>query len=212
MNRVQILIDNPNSWMWEYIYNLEVKINSLGFSCKVVSNHNDVIRGDILILLSCQRIFKNLGLNTHNLVVHESDLPKGKGWSPLTWQIIEGKKEIPITLFEASENIDAGNYYFKDQIRLSGIELVDEIRELQVKKTFQMILKFLKANPFPNPIKQKGESTYYKKRSPIDSKLDEKKSIAENFNLLRVCDNQRYPAYFKHEGNQFYLKIYKKID
>ena len=210
MKRVQILIDNRNSWMWEYIYSLEEKINSIGFHCKVLSNHEDVNEGDILILLSCNRIFKKLELNTYNLVVHESDLPKGKGWSPMSWQVIEGKNKIPITLFEASEDVDAGSYYFKDKILLTGHELVDEIRELQAKKTFEMILKFLESKPFPKPIKQKGEGTYYKKRTQIDSRLDKKKSIIENFNLLRVCDNENYPAFFEYMGNQYVLKIYKK--
>lgn len=210
MKKIQILIDNPNSWMWKYVYSLEGKINSIGLSCKVISNHEDVNEGDVLILLSCNRIFKKLSLNAYNLVVHESDLPKGKGWSPMTWQVIEGENKIPITLFEASEHVDAGGYYFKDEILLSGHELVQEIREIQAKKTFEMILKFLESNPFPNLKKQKGKGTFYKRRNPIDSRLDEKKSIGENFNLLRVCDNENYPAFFEYKGNQYVLKIYKK--
>lgn len=210
MKRVQILIDNPNSWMWEYIDSLEAKINDLGFFCSLISNHDEVKKGDVLILLSCNRIFKNLNLNTFNLVIHESDLPKGKGWSPMTWQVIEGKNEIPITLFEANEKIDSGGYYIKDKISLSGDELINEIREIQAKKSFEMIEKFLESKPFPDLIKQKGKTTYYKRRNPIDSKLDEKKSIAENFNLLRVCDNENYPAFFEYRGNQYYLKVYKK--
>lgn len=212
MKRVQILIDNPSSWMWEYIHLFETKIKALGFSCSVKSNHDDVKEGDVLVLLSCNHIFKKLDLNTYNLVVHESDLPKGKGWSPMTWQIIEGKNKIPITLFEASEHFDAGGYYFKDEILLSGHELVQEIRELQAKKTFEMIFKFFESIPFTNLKKQKGKETYYKRRNPIDSKLDEKKSIVENFNLLRVCDNENYPAFFEYMGNQYVLKIFKKTN
>ncbi len=210
MKRVQILIDNPNSWMWEYISSLEEKINATGFYCKVLSNHEDVNEGDILILLSCNRIFKKLELNTYNLVVHESDLPKGKGWSPMSWQVIEGKNKIPITMFEASKDVDSGSYYYKDDILLYGHELINEIRKLQAKKTFEMILNFIKSKPFPKPIKQKGKVTYYKKRTQNDSRLNKKKSIIENFNLLRVCDNENYPAFFEYMGNQYVLKIYKK--
>ena len=71
----------------------------------VVWKHNvsQVGNGDIVFYLSCGQIapVDMLSRNKHNLVVHESALPDGKGWSPLTWQIIEGKNEIPITLFEA---------------------------------------------------------------------------------------------------------------
>lgn len=210
MKIVQILIDYQKSWMWNYVYSLEEKIKSLGYSCKVLSQHEHVKEGDILILLSCQRIFKKLELNNFNLVVHGSNLPKGKGWSPVTWQVIEGKKNIPITLFEAADNIDSGDYYLKDKIELLGFELVDEIRELLAKKIIELILKFLTAKPYPIPVKQKGESTFYRRRTPIDSKLDEKKSILENFNLLRICDNEKYPAFFEYKGNQYFLKVYKK--
>ena len=46
--------------------------------------------GGILCLLGCEKKFNALHLNTHNLVVHESDLPFGKGMSPFTWQVVEG--------------------------------------------------------------------------------------------------------------------------
>ena len=49
----------------------------------------------------------------NNLVVHASDLPNGKGWSPLTWQILNGKKKIHISLIEAEEKVDSGKIYMK---------------------------------------------------------------------------------------------------
>ena len=48
------------------------------------------------------------------------------------------------------------------------------------------------------------------RRSKKDSELNPKKSILENFNLLRVCDNENYPAFFKYKNEIFYLKIFKK--
>ena len=119
---IQILIDNKNSWMWEYIEHLELRISQLGFDYKTIDNPNDVIKGEILILLSCEKRFDRLNLNKHNLVIHESELPKGRGWSPLTWQILEGKNKIPICLFEAEQNIDNGKVYYRDLIEmLSGV-------------------------------------------------------------------------------------------
>ncbi len=69
--------------------------------------------------------------NKHNLVIHESDLPKGKGWSPVTWQVLEGKDVIPITLFEAAKNVDAGDIYLQEFIHLDGSELLEEIKHKQ---------------------------------------------------------------------------------
>ncbi|MDR2645775.1 MAG: hypothetical protein LBC04_01160 [Holosporaceae bacterium] len=81
-----------------------------------------------------------LALHKHNIVVHESLLPYGKGWSPVTWQILEGKGIIPFVLFEAVEEMDAGVVYIRDEIHLDGTELVEEIREKQGNKTIEMCM------------------------------------------------------------------------
>ncbi|WP_253489886.1 hypothetical protein [Methanocalculus alkaliphilus] len=59
--------------------------------------------GDICFYLSYGKIINATLLSRHsnNLVVHASDLPRGRGWSPMTWKIIEGENDIPVTLFEA---------------------------------------------------------------------------------------------------------------
>lgn len=210
MNRtkiIQILIDNPKSWMWDYIDDLEKIIKKFGINPIIRTKHSDVIQGDILILLSCELIFKKLHLNKHNLVVHESNLPQGKGFSPLTWQILEGKNKIPITLFEASEKIDSGKIYFKDTIILEGNELIQEIRKKQAIMTFNLIEKFL--NKKPSGTIQKGIESFYHRRHMEDSKLDINKTIIENFNLLRVVDNEKYPAFFKINDVKYIVKIYK---
>ena len=132
--KIQILVDNPNSWITPYLKNLVSSIKQKK-NCyvKLINSHEDVESGDVLCLLSCEKKFNKLNLNKYNLVVHESDLPEGKGWSPLTWQVIEGKRNIPITLFEANSLIDSGNIYGQDFIELNGSELLSEIKEQQAE-------------------------------------------------------------------------------
>ena len=36
-------------------------------------------------------------MNKNNIVVHASDLPKGRGFSPMSWQILEGKNKIKLS-------------------------------------------------------------------------------------------------------------------
>ena len=207
--KIQILVDNNRSWIIPYVNLFIDKLSAKGVSCNLVNDHIKIIRGDILILLSCEKIFKNLKLNKYNLVIHESDLPYGKGWSPLTYQVIEGKNKIPITIFEASKKIDSGKYYFKDYIFLDGNELICQIREKQAEKTFELIEKFIKNYKNIKKKSQEGESSFYKKRNQENSKLDLNKSIKENFNLLRVVDNEKYPAFFNYLGSKYIIKIFK---
>jgi methionyl-tRNA formyltransferase len=56
---------------------------------------------------------------------------------------------------------------------------------------------------------QAGLPTYYKRRTPEDSELDPDKPLRDQFNLLRVADNDQYPAFFRHLGHKYVLKIEK---
>lgn len=82
---IQILVDNKNSWIMDYVPILIKRIIKLGHKVVVIHESKKVKKGNILFLLSCEKIFKNLELNKHNIVVHESRLPEAKGFSPLTW-------------------------------------------------------------------------------------------------------------------------------
>lgn len=203
---IQILCDNPSSWIIPFALKLK-SILAKEHEVVFTYNHDDIIAGDVLMLLSCEKLFKQLNLNKHSLVVHESDLPKGKGWSPLTWQIIEGKNEIPVTLIEATEQVDAGDIYGQEIIVLKGTELVNELREKQGETTIKLLLNFIENYPNNKRKKQEGEESFYTRRKPEHSKLDTHKTIAEQFNLLRVCDNERYPAWFEVHGEKFIIKI-----
>ena len=72
-----------------------------------------------------------------------------------------------------------------------------------------MIIKFLINIKNLKPIKQRGSSTVYRRRTPNDSELNINKTLKLQFNLLRVVDNERYPAFFKHKNNKYILKVYK---
>ncbi|MDF0692489.1 hypothetical protein [Aquirufa ecclesiirivi] len=209
--RIQILIDNINSWIIPYAQSLELLIKeNFNHYVEIIHKHEDVSSGDILILLSCERKFKKLSLNKFNLVVHESKLPLGKGWSPLTWQILEGSNRIPISLFEAADEIDSGPIYIQEFIELSGKELLPELKDLQGNFTNKIIIKFLENIDKISKTEQIGESTFYPRRTKEDSQLDINKSIKDQFNLLRVCDNERYPAFFLLDGQKYILKIFKE--
>ena len=207
--KVQILIDNKKSWIMDYVPILIKKIIKLGHRVVLIHESKKVKKGDILFLLSCEKIFKNLELNKHNIVIHESRLPEGKGFSPMTWQIIGGRNKIPISLFEANSNIDSGEIYFQDIINFNGSELIDQIRNKQGNKTIELFLKFIKNINNLKTLSNNGKESFFRKRDPSDSLLDINKTIKEQFNLLRVVDNDRYPAFFIKNGEKFKIEISK---
>lgn len=207
--KVQILVDNPGSWMVPHAAELCAQVTALGHDARLLHEPDEVEAGDVLVLLSCERRFRDLAKNRHNVVVHESALPEGRGWSPLTWQILEGRREVPITLFEAADAIDAGPIYLQDVMRFAGHELLPELRAEQARKTAELVLRFLEALPGIQGRAQQGAGSSYPRRTPADSRVDPERSLAEQFDLLRVCDNERYPAWFEHGGIRYVLRIEK---
>jgi methionyl-tRNA formyltransferase len=206
--KLDIIIDNPNSWMWEYIDKLKDTLYNFSKSIRVFKNSLEIENGDILFILSCDRILKSEELLKHknNIVIHESNLPKGKGWSPMSYQVEEGLNKIPITLFEADQKLDSGDWYLKSIVELDGTELIDNIRKKQALKSFDLINEYLLKYPLDGN-RQKGVETHYCKRTIKNQELDINKSIDKQFDLLRVCDNNSYPAYFFRNGKKYILKI-----
>jgi methionyl-tRNA formyltransferase len=209
--RITLLSDNKNSWIIPYLDEIYNKLKRLDHEVYKIYNYKNIKKGELCFILSCEKIIPKeyLELNKHNLVIHESALPQGKGWSPLTWQVLEGENKIPITLFEAADKVDSGKIYLQDRIKLDGTELNVELKRKQGLKTKELILDFVNQYPDIDGSPQLGEETYYPKRRPEDSELDPDKTIREQFNLLRVVDNDRYPAFFKMKGKKYILKIYK---
>ena len=210
MYKIAIVTDEQ-SWIKPYIERLERDLRSMGHTVVCRYDFDTENSYDFVFLLSYQEIIKKewLCLNRHNLVVHESDLPQGKGWSPLTWQILEGKSQITITLFEADEHVDAGKIYLQKKMCFDGTELIDELRRVQGETTHALCTAFVQDYPdiLRTARKQVGEESFYPRRRAKDSRLDLDRTIREQINLFRVVDNDRYPAFFEWMGYRYYLKV-----
>ena len=208
---ITIFLDSEKSWFLPWAERLKETIEVF-HNVDLCTEKENIKQGDINFILSCTTILEQNYLlrNNLNLVVHESDLPEGRGWSPLAWQILEGKNTIPIVLFEAEASLDSGPIYLRDKIELKGTELLPEIKKKQAEKTLQIIIEFLETWPDIEPQPQIGISSFFKKRTRNDDQLDENKTLAENFNHLRITDNEKYPAWFQYKGQEYILKIYPK--
>jgi methionyl-tRNA formyltransferase len=201
------ILTSPNQWFIPYAQ----KLNKNIVNSDLYFNHGDMKESyDIVFILSYHNLIKNeyLKKNKHNIVIHASALPKGKGWAPMFWQILEDKECIPFTMFEVNEGVDSGDIYIQEDLKLTGYELNNELREKQANHILDMCLKFINNyTRYKTATKQSGIETFYKKRGAKDSELDISKSIDEQFNLLRIVDNENYPAFFYKDGKKYILKI-----
>ena len=197
------------SFIHSYLDQFISELKAQGHLVRLFETHETLTAGDVLFILSYQRVVPppTLALHKNNLVVHASDLPQGKGWSPMPWQIVEGRNDIVFTLFEAAAGVDAGPYYDKQCLHLNGTELFDEWKTLQSQMVVNMIRSFLAAYPHTVPREQKGQESFYRKRTREDDKLDVQKPLADLFDHVRICDPEHYPAWFEYRGRKFKLSI-----
>ena len=210
--KITILTDDPASWFIPYGEELEARLRAAGHDTRYVTRKQEIVAGDICFLLSCVRIVEPeyLSRNRHNIVVHASDLPQGKGFSPLQWQILEGKQAVVVTLLEAVQAVDAGPAYIRTRLEFDGTELHDELRQKLGSRIVEMCMHYAGESDSLVPLPQEGSESFYRRRTESDDELDVHKSILEQFNHLRIADNDRFPLYFQHLGQKYILKIYKE--
>jgi UDP-2,4-diacetamido-2,4,6-trideoxy-beta-L-altropyranose hydrolase len=214
-SRITILSDR-GSWFNNHIPALIKSLWQRDHAVRWVHKPSELAQGDVCLLLSCGSLLseEQLAIHSHNLVVHASALPKGQGWSPMTWQILEGESTIPLTLFEAAIELDAGPIYSQTLISLEGHELAEEWQTLQANNTIELCLNWFDhyKEIISTAQPQSGETSNYPRRRPKDSELNLELPLINQFNLLRVVDNERYPAYFRLHNRTFYIKIKTNID
>ncbi len=210
--KIDILIDQKDSFFHDYKDLLIKKIKNKNYKIRFIYSARKLKKGDILFIIATNKILKEKSLSLHNLNlnIHPSKLPQGRGSAAVSWNILDNKSYFYITLHEAKKKIDSGKIYIQEKVKVKSFELNVDIRKRQAIKTIQIIKKFLKNRKKIKPRDQKGKVTFLKKRQPKDSLLDINKSLKSQFNLLRVVDNNRYPAFFYNRKTKYILKIFKE--
>ncbi len=212
--KITIITDDLQSWFIPYGNKLLKLFSEIGHDAEYVHDKDSIREGDICFILSCTKIIgiDYLKLNRHNIVVHASDLPSGKGFSPLQWQILEGKNEIIVSLLEADLEADSGPVYLKSKLNFDGTELYEELRQKLGDKIIRMCMKYLENYDSISAETQTGEESFYPRRKLQDDELDISKTIVESFNHFRIADNERHPLYFRYLGKKYILKIFTEKD
>lgn len=208
--RISILCSDADHPVNEYLERW-VAEHCDGHEIEIVRSKNDVSGGEILFLISCGEIInaKDREKYRKSLVIHASDLPKGRGWSPHVWEIVEGAQEIALTLLDAEDKIDSGRIWKRLKVSLPKASLYDEINQLLFHAELELMSYALANIETIIPVEQDAtvEPTYYKKRTPENSRIDPQRSIAEQFDLIRVCDPVRFPAFFELRGRKYRLVV-----
>ncbi|MES2003044.1 MAG: formyltransferase family protein [Bacteroidota bacterium] len=131
------------------------------------------------------------------VVFHMTDLPFGRGGSPLQNLIANGFTETKITALKVDKEIDGGDIYLKKDLNLAGTAEEIFIRAAVIVK--EMIKEIVKLNLEAAP--QTGEPTYYKRRKPSEGNIETLTNISDVYDYIRMLDAETYPNAFVEVGN-----------
>lgn len=209
---VRVFCD-AGSWVRDFIPDLRRELAQVPSNLEVHDSHDALTGGaGISIAFGYSRRLPQeiLEMSDLNVVIHASDLPRGRGWSPYIWDVLAGAAELTVSAIEASRQIDAGDILAQERIRLDGTELLPEIRREIALTGIRLVKGILEhvASGTQRRSPQVGDASYCRRRSPLDSRVDIAKSIEDQFDLFRVVDNEHYPAWFEMRGRRYRLAIF----
>ena len=123
------------------------------------------------------------------IVFHMTDLPFGRGGTPLQNLISRGFTETKISALKCTKEIDAGPIYLKRDLSLDGT--AQEIYERASVIIADMIYEIVKENV--SPVEQSGDPVVFERRKPEEGNLIRSKNIEAAYDLIRMLDADGYP-------------------
>ena len=135
--------------------------------------------------------------NFECVIFHMTDVPFGRGGSPLQNLIARGVYETKITALKCVSDIDAGPVYMKRPFFLYGT--AEEIYLRAAKVVEEMIIDIVSNEPVPT--EQKGEIIYFERRKPEEGDISELATLEQVFDYIRMLDADGYPRAFLETGH-----------
>lgn len=140
------------------------------------------------------------------VVFHMTDLPFGRGGSPLQNLLVRGIYETKISAIKVDAGIDTGPVYFKEPLDISEGN-ADAIFHSASEIVFdRMIPRLMEGEMTPHP--QEGEAVTFKRRRPAESEIPSGLSQRQIYDFIRMLDGEGYPAAYKRcgDGKVYYRK------
>jgi methionyl-tRNA formyltransferase len=125
-----------------------------------------------------------------------TDLPFGRGGSPLQNLIVRGYDTTKLTALQCVDELDAGPVYLKRDLSLLGT--ADEIMLRASSLMTDMISNILALGPQPKA--QEGDVIRFKRRTREDGNMLSLQSLGEVFDYIRMLDGEGYPPAFVEVG------------
>lgn len=131
------------------------------------------------------------------VIFHMTDVPYGRGGSPLQNLIIKGHKSTYLSALLCEKELDAGPVYLKKFLSLEGT--AEEILSRASTLIPEMIKEIVLNNTPPVP--QIGPITKFTRRGPEDGDLSALNKPVNIYDYIRMLDGAGYPPAYIESGS-----------
>ncbi|MCF7877607.1 MAG: methionyl-tRNA formyltransferase, partial [Candidatus Omnitrophica bacterium] len=158
------------------------------------------------------RLAKKAAIN-----IHDALLPKYAGFSPVNWAIINGEKEVGITVHYIEEILDQGKIILQEAVLVQESDTVVEVLEKIFEKIPAVALKSLDLieNDRVEAKKQDlNQASFYHKITGKDCEINWQNSYKAVYNFIRALFDPFSNAYTYFQGKKIKIKkasIPKKV-
>lgn len=127
---------------------------------------------------------------------HMTDVPFGRGGSPLQNLIARGFEQTRLSALRMVQELDAGPVYIKNDLSLQGS--AQEIFARAAEQVY-ILIRWIVANE-PQPLPQEGEAVIFSRRTAAQSRLPEAGTLRQLYDHIRMLDAEGYPVAFLDYG------------
>lgn len=199
---MSIIIVSNKEWHRKYVKEIATRTNK----DVIYIDNKECITYDYLHTLQPEWVFfphwsyiipAEVYENMNCVIFHMTDLPFGRGGSPLQNLIARGIYETKLSALKCTAQLDAGDIYIKQSLSLWGT--AEEIYLRAAELTKEMIIQIVKEKPQLH--KQQGEPVVFRRRKPSEGDIGKFKSLSEVFDYIRMLDADTYPPAFLDKNN-----------
>jgi len=123
---------------------------------------------------------------------HMTDVPFGRGGSPLQNLIVRGYHSTKLSALRMVEVLDAGPVYLKRELSLEGTAQEIYVRTSNLAAT--MIGELIER--CPEPVEQIGQVVEFRRRKPAESRIPPGLALEDLHDFIRMLDADGYPRAF----------------
>ena len=201
-----VILGGPHPWTYEAFQSCTTRYAEPDLRQWVWCTHPDRVAAHtptwVFVLHWSEKIPAEIVRAWRCVNFHMTDVPYGRGGTPLQNLIARGHRATVLSAIRMTEGWDDGPVYLKAPLSLEGT--AEEIYRRAMQMAVGMIGRLISEPMIPEP--QTGEGTPFQRRTPDQSRLPVGATLLQLYDHIRMLDAEGYPrAFVEINGHRYTL-------